>query len=55
MLVGMPVWWSTQRGHVLRARCAAWRRIAVTSRTSGEWLWVGRRVAQRVSSAMSPV
>ena len=42
ILVGMPVWWSTQRGHVLRARCAAWRRIAVTSRTSGEWLWVMR-------------
>ena len=42
MLVGMPVWWSTQRGHVLRARCAAWRRMVVTSRTSGEWLWVMR-------------
>ena len=42
MLVGMLVWWSTQRGHVLRARCAAWRRMAVTSRTSGEWLWVMR-------------
>ena len=23
MSVGTPVWWSTQRGHVLRARCAA--------------------------------
>ena len=32
MSVGMPVWWSTQRGHVLRARFAAWRRIVVTSR-----------------------
>ena len=40
MSVGMPVWWSTQRGDVLRARCVAWRRIVVTSRTSGEWLWV---------------
>ena len=42
MSVGMPVWWSTQRGTVLRARCAAWRRIVVSSRTSGEWLWVMR-------------
>ena len=39
---GMPVWWSIQRGHVLRARCAAWRRIVATSRTSGESLWVMR-------------
>ena len=42
MSVGMPVWWSIQRGHVLRARCAARRRIVATSRTSGEWLWVMR-------------
>ena len=42
MSVGMPVWWSAQRRHVLRARCAAWRRNVVTSRTSGEWLWVMR-------------
>ena len=40
MLVGMPVWWSIQRGHVLRARFAAWRRIVATSRTSRELLWV---------------
>ena len=40
--VGMPVWWSTQRGHVLLARFAALGRIVVTSRTSGEWLWVMR-------------
>ena len=42
MLVGMPVWLSIQPGHVLRARCAIWRRILATSRTSGEWLWVMR-------------
>ena len=42
MLVGMPVWWSIQRGHVLQGRCAAWRRIVATSRTSGEWLSVMR-------------
>ena len=42
MSVGMPVWWSTQHGHVLRARYAAWRWIVVTSRTFGEWLWVMR-------------
>ena len=42
MLVSMPVWWSIQRGHVLRALFAAWRRIVATSRTSGEWLWVMR-------------
>ena len=42
MLVGMPVWWSIQRGHVLPARCGAWRRIVTTSWTSGEWLWVMR-------------
>ena len=40
MLVGMPVWWNIQCVHVLRAHCAAWRRIVATSRTSGEWLWV---------------
>ena len=42
MLVGMAVWWSIQRRHVLRARCAAWRRIVSTSQISGEWLWVMR-------------
>ena len=42
ILVGMPVWWSIQHGHVLRARCADWRRIVATSRTSGEWFWVMR-------------
>ena len=42
MLVGMPVCWSIQRGHVLQARCAAWRRIVATSQTFGEWLWVMR-------------
>ena len=42
MSVGMPVWWSTKRGHVLRARCASLTRIVVTSRTSAEWLWVMR-------------
>ena len=42
MLVDMPVWWSILRKHVLCARCAAWRRIVATSRTSGEWLWVMR-------------
>ena len=42
MLVGMPVWWSIQRGHVLRARYVPWRRMVATSRTSGEWLWVMR-------------
>ena len=45
MSVGMPVWWSTQRRHVLRACCAAWRRIVVTSRTSSEWL-VGHAVKE---------
>ena len=39
VLVGMHVWWIIQRRHVLRARCAAWRRIVATS---GEWLWVMR-------------
>ena len=39
---GLAVWWSIQRGHVLRARCAASRRTVATSRTSGEWLWVMR-------------
>ena len=40
MLVGMPGWWGIQRGHVLRACCAASRRIVATLRTSEEWLWV---------------
>ena len=31
VLVGMPVWWSIQRGHVLRARCSAWSLIVATS------------------------
>ena len=39
---GHAFWWRIQRGHMLRARCAAWKRIVVTSRTSGEWLWVMR-------------
>ena len=42
VLVGLPVWWIIQRGHVLRALCAAWRRIVATLRTSGECLWVMR-------------
>ena len=42
MSVGMPPWWSNQHGHVLLARCAAWRQIVATSRTSGKWLWVMR-------------
>ena len=42
ILVGMPVWWSIQRGHVLRGGGAAWSRIVATARTSGEWFWVMR-------------
>ena len=37
VLVGMPVWWSIQRRHVLRARCAAWSLIVATLPTSGQW------------------
>ena len=51
MLVGMPVWWSIQRGHVLRARCAARSRIVATLRTSGEFL----QVMQWRRSAVCPV
>ena len=36
VLVGMPVWWSIQCGHVFRTRCAAWRQMVATSRTCGE-------------------
>ena len=42
VLVCMPPWWSTQRGHVLRALCVAWSLILATSRSFGEWLWVMR-------------
>ena len=42
VLVGMPVWCSIQRGHVLRGRCTFWRLMLATSRTSAEWLWVMR-------------
>ena len=31
LFVGMSIWWNIQRVHVLRARCAAWRRIVAPS------------------------
>ena len=40
LLVGMSVLSSIQRGHVLRARCAAWSLIVAISQISGKWLWV---------------
>ena len=54
MLVTMPIWCSIQPGHVLRARCAAWRRIVATSRTSGELLWIMRWRGRAVCLVQAP-